>query len=131
MFATAGAVVLGRRMFDVGIGTWGDDGAFGHPCFVTTSHAHGDVVRDPTTFTFVTDGVAATVDRAQAAAGDGDVIVVGGASIVQQCLELGLVDEVSLHVMPVLLGAGTHFSVHRPATSSNRSASSPPHRPPT
>lgn len=107
MFANAGAVVLGRRMFEVGIGTWGPDGAFGRPCFVTTNRPHDDVQRGPTTFQFITDGVPATVSKAQAAAGGKDVIVVGGASVVQQCLAAGLVDELRLHVVPVLLGAGT------------------------
>lgn len=100
------------------------------PCFVTTTRAQADVARDPTTFSFITHGVAATVDRARTAAGDDDVIVVGGVRIVQQCLELGLVDEVRLHVMPVLLGGGSPlFGASPRATNSNPSASSPPHRP--
>lgn len=116
MFANAGAVVLGRRMFEVGIGTWGPDGAFGRPCFVATNRPHDEVHRGPTTFQFVTDGVPATVDKAQAAAAGKDVIVVGGASVVQQCLAAGLVDELRLHVVPVLLGAGTPlFAASSPA----------------
>ncbi|WP_109507607.1 dihydrofolate reductase family protein [Nocardioides speluncae] len=107
MFVTAGAVVLGRRMFEVGIGTWGADGAFGRPCFVATHRPHENVDRGPTSFEFVTDGVPETVAKARAAAGGKDVIVVGGASVVQQCLAAGLVDEMRLHVVPVLLGAGT------------------------
>jgi dihydrofolate reductase len=94
-------------MFDVGIGTWGDDGAFGIPCFVATTRPHEVVVKGPTTFTFVVEGVEHAVDRARDAAGDKDVLVVGGASVVQQCLAAGLVDEIRLHVVPVLLGGGT------------------------
>lgn len=107
MFATAGAVVLGRTMFEVGIGTWGEEGAFGRPCFVATHRPHDDVHRGPTTFHFVTDGVTQAIARARDVAGDQDVIVVGGASVVQQCLAEGLVDEIRLHLVPVLLGAGT------------------------
>ncbi|WP_219417121.1 dihydrofolate reductase family protein, partial [Pseudonocardia nigra] len=107
MFATAGAVVLGRRMFDVGIGTWQPDGAFGRPCFVVTNRAHDEVVAGPTTFTFVTAGVADAVEQARRAADGRDVVVAGGAQVVQQCLALRLVDEIRLHVAPVLLGSGT------------------------
>lgn len=109
MFATAGAVVIGRTMFEVGIGTWGDDGAFGVPSFVVTHRPHADVHRNPTTFTFVTDGVAETVSQAREAAGDRDVVVAGGASVIQQCLNAGLVDEIRLHVAPVLLSSGTRL----------------------
>jgi dihydrofolate reductase len=107
MFSTAGAVVLGRRMFEVGIGTWGEDGAFGMPCFVATTRPHADVVRGPTTFQFVTGGVRRAVERARYAAGDRDVVIAGGAQTVQECLAEGLVSEIRLHVVPILLGGGT------------------------
>ena len=107
MFATAGAVVIGRRMFDVGIGPWGDDGAFGLPTFVVTSRGGEPLVKGPTTFHFVTDGIAAAVERARDAAHGKDIVVAGGADIVQQCLRAGAVDELRLHVVPVLLGRGT------------------------
>lgn len=109
MFATAGAVVLGRRMFEVGIGTWGEDGAFGLPCLVVTNRAHEDVVKGPTRFEFVTDGVCRAVELARDAAEDRDVVVAGGAQVVQECLAEGLVGELRLHVVPVLLGAGTRL----------------------
>ncbi len=108
-FATAGAVVLGRRMFDVGIAQWGDDGAFGLPCFVVTHRERESLRRGPTTFTFVTDGVDSAVRQARAAAGAADVVIAGSADVVQQCLALGLVDEIRLHVVPVLLGHGTRL----------------------
>jgi dihydrofolate reductase len=108
VFANVGAVVLGRRMFDVGIGLWGEDGAFGRPTFVVTHRPTADLVKGPTTFTFVTDGGQGAITQARAAAGgDRDVLISGGADIVQQCLVAGLVDEVRLHLVPVLLGSGT------------------------
>ncbi|MFD3580460.1 dihydrofolate reductase family protein [Streptomyces sp. NPDC058644] len=107
MFANAGAVVLGRRMFDVGIGTWGDDGAFGMPSFVVTSRPRQDLVKGPTTFRFVTDGVAQAMCLAQEAAGNRNVVVVGGADVVRQCLAAGHVHTLHLHLVPVILGAGT------------------------
>lgn len=109
MFATAGAVVIGRRMFDVGIELWGEDGAWGMPCFVVTSRPREALVRGPTVFTFVTEGVEAAMAKARDAAGSKDVVIAGGAEIAQQCIALGLVNELRLHVVPVLLGQGTRM----------------------
>jgi dihydrofolate reductase len=117
MYATTQAVVLGRTMFDVGIDPWGEDGAFRLPAFVVTHRAGENLVRGPTTFTFVTDGVARAVELARAAAGDHDVLVVGGAEIIQQCVSAALVDEIRLHLVPVLLGAGTRLFEHSLADS--------------
>lgn len=108
MFRNAGAVVIGRRMFDVGIGLWGDDGAFGMPCFVVTHRPADKLVKGPTTFEFCESTVQALM-RAQAAAGALDVVVAGGADIAQQCMAAGMVDELRLHVVPVLLGSGTRL----------------------
>ncbi|OLT15752.1 hypothetical protein BJF78_16040 [Pseudonocardia sp. CNS-139] len=113
-FGAAGAVVIGRRMFDVGIAQWGPDGAFGLPVFVVTSRPEPDLVRGPTTFAFVTGGVRAAVERAGTAAGDREVVVGGGAAVVQQALDAGLVDELRLHVVPVLLGRGTRLFERTP-----------------
>jgi dihydrofolate reductase len=107
MYATTRSVVIGRRMVDVGIDPWGEDGAFRLPVFVITHGAGETLVRGPTTFTFVTDGAVRAVELARNAAGDGDVMVAGGADVIQQCLTAGLVDEIRLHVVPILLGAGT------------------------
>jgi dihydrofolate reductase len=109
MYATTRSVVIGRRMFDVGIDPWGEDGAFGLPVFVVTNRAGEDLVRGATTFTFVTDGAAHAVELAVVTAGDGDVMVAGGADVIQQCLAAGVVGEIRLHVVPVLLGAGTRL----------------------
>lgn len=109
MFASAGAFVLGRRMFDLGEEPWGDDGAFGRPCFVLTHRPRALLRKGPTTFTFVTDGIERALDQARAAADGRDVWVVGGAEIAQQCLGAGLIDELALHLAPVLIGAGTRL----------------------
>ena len=109
MFVSTGAFIMGRRTFDVGEGPWGEDGAFGMPCFVLTNREKTKVVKGPTKFTFVTDGIDSTLRQAKAAAGDKDVVVMGGASIAQQYLKAGLVDEMRIHVAPVLLCAGTRL----------------------
>ena len=102
-----GAVIMGRKSFDKneGDGGWGDAGPMGDiPCFVVTHHAPARPY--PPVFTFVTDGVQSAIRQAQRAAGDKDVHL-HGATIMQQALPLGLVDEIHLHVMPVLVGGGT------------------------
>jgi dihydrofolate reductase len=101
-----GAVVLGKRMFDNAQG-WGDEPPFHKPVFVVThTEAEPLTKQGGTTFTFVTDGVESAVEQAKAAAGDKDVSVAGGASIAQQCLRAGLLDELQIHVSPLLLGGG-------------------------
>jgi dihydrofolate reductase len=105
-----GAVVMGRRMFDHGEEPWGDEPPFRVPVFVL---AHRP--RDPlekkggTTFTFVTDGVESAVARAREAAGDRNVSVAGGAQAIQQVMEGGLLDEMQIHLVPVLLGGGVRL----------------------
>jgi dihydrofolate reductase len=115
-----GATVMGRRMFSGGEGPWendpkadawwGDEPPFHHPVFVLTHHAREPVTKEGgTTFTFVTDGIEAALGQARAAAGDEDVLVAGGAQAAQQYLEAGLLDELQLHVVPVLLGGGARL----------------------
>jgi dihydrofolate reductase len=110
-----GAVVMGRRMFGGGDGPWdeswqgwwGDDPPFHVPVFVLTHHPRETLpMEGGTTFEFVTGGVESAFERAHAAAGGRDVAVAGGASTVRQFLAAGLLDELYLHVVPVLLGAG-------------------------
>lgn len=109
----AGAVLMGRRMFDVGEGPWGDDPPFRMPVFVVTHDARAPLVKDGgTTFTFVTDGVASALDRAKAAAGNKDVSIAGGANIIQQCLNTGLLDELQINLVPILLGDGKRLFDH-------------------
>jgi dihydrofolate reductase len=115
----AGATIMGRRMFSSGSGPWeddpkangwwGDEPPFRHPVFVLTHHPRKPLELQGTTFTFVTDGIGAALEQARAAAGDKDVHVAGGANVVQQYLGAGLLDELELHVVPLLLGGGTRL----------------------
>jgi dihydrofolate reductase len=119
MFANVGAVIMGRNMFGGGPGDWdadwkgwwGDDPPFHLPVFVLTHHEREPLPMDGgTTFTFVTDGVDAALAQAQDAAGpDKDILISGGAATIQQFLKAGLVDSFQLHVVPVILGAGTRL----------------------
>jgi dihydrofolate reductase len=111
MFAATGAVVLGKRTFDLGLEPWGGT-PFPVPCFVLTHEARDDLVTATGTFAFVTDGIERAVRRAQAAAGAKDVLVMGGPTVAQQTLRAGLVDELSIHLVPVLLGAGSRLFEH-------------------
>jgi dihydrofolate reductase len=115
----SGATIMGRRMFSSGEGPWeddpkasgwwGDDPPFRHPVFVLTHHAREPLELKGTTFTFVTDGIESALEQAKAAAGDKDVHLSGGADVVQQYLNAGLLDELELHVVPVLLGGGVRL----------------------
>ena len=102
-----GSIVMGRTSFDKneGDGGWGDGGPVGDtPCFVVT---HNEPTRShPPIYTFVTDGVVSAIEQAAQAAGD-KVVGLHGASVMQQALPLGLVDEIRVHVIPVLIGGGT------------------------
>jgi dihydrofolate reductase len=101
-----GAVVLGRRMFENAKG-WGDEPPFHVPVFVLTHDPREPVTKKGgTTFTFVTDGIESALEQAKEAAGDKDVSVAGGANTIQQYLSAGLVDEMQIHVAPLLLGGG-------------------------
>jgi dihydrofolate reductase len=107
MFAAAGAYVMGRRMFDGGERPWGEEPPFRAPVFVVTSRPREPLVRGGgTTFTFVADGLESAVAQARDAAGGKDVAVAGGGSFLRSVLAAGLIDELELHVAPVLLGAG-------------------------
>jgi dihydrofolate reductase len=113
-----GATVMGRNMFgghgpwgdSPWDGWWGDDPPFGHPVFIVTHHAREPVAkRGGTTFTFVTDGIESALEQARAAAGARDVAPGGGAEVAQQYLSAGLVDEMQIHLVPVLLGDGSRL----------------------
>lgn len=112
-----GGYVMGRRMFSGGegpwesdpnaTGWWGDEPPFHAPVFVVTHHPRPALELTGTTFTFVTDGVASALAQARDAAGERDVQVSGGAAVIRQAIEHGLVDELQLHTAPVVLGGGT------------------------
>ena len=106
--SSSGAVVVGKRMFDNAHG-WGDEPPFHKPVFVLTHTAREPLTKSDTTFTFVTDGIESAIEQAQAAAGDKNVSIGGGASTIQQALKAGLVDEARLTVAPVLLGGGVRL----------------------
>ncbi|MGE3286025.1 MAG: dihydrofolate reductase family protein [Pseudonocardia sp.] len=107
MFASAGAYVMGRRMFDGGEAPWGAEPPFRAPVFVVTHRPREVLHRDGgTSFTFVTDGPASAIAQARGAAGGKDVAVAGGGSFLRSVLAAGLVDELELHIAPVVLGAG-------------------------
>jgi dihydrofolate reductase len=106
-FDATGAVVMGRMMYDTGEEFWGADPPFRTPVFVLTHRPRPTLVKEGgTTFTFVTDGIHSALARARAAAGDRNVDIAGGADTVRQCLREGFIDELQLHVVPVLLGDG-------------------------
>jgi dihydrofolate reductase len=117
--ANVGATVMGRNMFGGGKGPWGENpwrGWWGENppyhthVFVITHHARPPLEMDGgTTFHFVTDGIQRALDRARKAAGKKDVMLGGGADIAQQFLKAGVVDEMEIHIVPVLLGGGTRL----------------------
>jgi dihydrofolate reductase len=114
--ANLGAEVMGRGMFgppgggpwgdDPWPGWWGEDPPFHMPVFVVTHHEREPLTLSDTTFNFVTDGIESALDQAKEAAGGKDVLIAGGADVINQYLAAGLVDEIELHVVPILLGSG-------------------------
>jgi dihydrofolate reductase len=115
--AGIGATIMGRNMFgghpgpwdrnDPWNGWWGDDPPFHHPVFILTHHAREPLeLEGGTTFTFITDGIEAALEKAREAARGKDVALAGGADVAQQYLRAGLVDEMEIHLVPVLLGGG-------------------------
>ena len=109
-----GAYIMGRKMFggsdgpwdQAWTGWWGEKPPFHAPVFVLSHHPREPLTMLGTTFTFVTAGIESALDRARAGAGDGDVAIAGGASVVQQYLAAGLLDELYLHIVPIVLGSG-------------------------
>jgi dihydrofolate reductase len=110
-----GAYIMGRKMFGGGDGAWdeqwtgwwGEDPPYHVPVFVLAHHAREPLVMEGgTTFTFVTDGAASALEQARAVAGEQDVAIAGGANTIQQYLASGTLDELFLHVVPIVLGGG-------------------------
>ncbi len=119
-FANTGAIIMGRRMFggdgpwdESWEGWWGDEPPFGVPVVVLTHHPREPLfMKGGTTFTFVTDGIESALEQARLAAGEKNVAVAGGANVAQQYLKSGLLDELQIHVAPLLLGDGTRLFDH-------------------
>jgi dihydrofolate reductase len=117
--ANVGAGIMGRNMFFGGgrsgpwdeswTGWWGEDPPFHVPTFVLTRHPRKPVTLSDTTFIFVTDGIKLAYEQAREAAGDKDVTIHGGAQTINQYLAAGLLDELELHVVPVILGGGARL----------------------
>jgi dihydrofolate reductase len=111
LLESTAAVVTGRRTYDITHG-WGGNGPLpGVPLFVLTHDVPADVPHGESRYTFVTDGIQSAIDQAKAVAGDKYVSLLG-ATIPQQCLQAGLLDEVQVHIIPVLLGAGVRLFDH-------------------
>ena len=105
-----GAVLVGRRTFDIA-GHWNGDHHDGVPIFVPTHRAPADPPTGAATITYVTDGIESAVAQAKAAAGDRNVMM-HGADTAQRCLRAGVLDEMEIHVVPVLLGQGRRLFDH-------------------
>lgn len=109
-----GAVIMGRSTFDDGVEKqswegWVDTPPFAVPVFVVSHSVPERLAKDNKDFIFVTDGIDSALAQARATAGDKDVNVMGGANIVQQYLQAGLIDEMQIHIVPVLLAQGTRL----------------------
>ncbi len=111
-----GAVIMGKRMFcaedgpwgdEPFEGWWGDEPPFGTPVFVLTNYEREALELGETRFEFVTDGIESALERARDAAGDKDIQISGGANVAQQYLAAGHLDEIQIHIAPILLGGGT------------------------
>ena len=110
----SGAVVMGRRLFDIidGPQGWDDEMGYGakhaaNPPFFVVTHSKPESIRLALDFTFATVGLASAIRLARSAAGAKDVVVMGGGDVVRQCVDEGFADELVLHLSPIILGAGT------------------------
>jgi dihydrofolate reductase len=119
-FANLGATIMGRNMFgpergpwnlkEPWKGWWGDNPPFHHPVFVLTHHPREPLpMMGGTTLHFVTDGIEAALAQARRAAGERDIQIAGGAAVAQQYLSAGRVEEMDIHLVPILLGSGTRL----------------------
>lgn len=121
VFQGVGAYIMGRKMFGGGAGPWdkswrgwwGEDPPYHVPVFVLSHQPREPLpMQGGTTFTFVTQGIESALKQARSVAGDQDVSIAGGASTVQQYLKAGLLDELYLHIAPVILGSGERLLEH-------------------
>jgi len=106
LFERTGAIVAGRRVYELTSGWGGDHPIRGVPLFVLAHSIPDSVPQGETAFTFVSDGIEVAIREAKKAAGGKDVYVLGGAAVAQQCLRASLLDEINVHIAPVLLTQG-------------------------
>lgn len=109
-FKTTGAIVTGRRDFDVSH-AWGGNPPYDVPAIIVTHKAPQEWLKEGSPFTFITDGIESAITRARNIAGEKNVIV-GGSKIVQQCLQAGLLDEIRIDLAPILLCTGIRLFEH-------------------
>jgi dihydrofolate reductase len=102
---TTGSIITGRRTYDI-TGGWGGSHPVNNSVFVLSKEIPKNIPAGSTTFTFVTDGIESAVKQAKSAAGKKNVYLMGGANVVQQCIKAGLLDEMMIHLVPVLLENG-------------------------
>jgi dihydrofolate reductase len=113
LYATPGAILMGRRMFDVGVDPWGDAPPFHMPVFVVTHEPREPMpMKGGTTYTFVSTGIEDALRQAKGAAADKNVAIFGGAGIFQEYLKAGLLDEMQSHLVAVVLGDGVRLFDH-------------------
>ena len=106
-FESAGAYVMGRRMADGGEIPWGPEPPFRAPVFVVTNRPRQTLQRQGgTSFTYITAGIQSAIEQARAAANGKNVAIAGGGTLLRQVIKLGLLDELELHIVPVILGDG-------------------------
>ena len=108
--ASLGALIAGRNTYDISIRWWEADGPTGPARIplIVVSHTVPEAMPDGGVYTFA-DGIETALERAREAAGNKDIAIMGGANIAQQFLKVGLVDEISLHLAPVIFGSGTQL----------------------
>jgi dihydrofolate reductase len=114
-YQRTGAIIVGRRMFDVGVEPWGDPPPFERPVIVLTHEQRAPMEMQGGTTYYFSDGVEAALAQAKELAGDRDIGIWGGGEVVRQLLQAKLVDEIQIHLVPVLLGNGTSLLAGLPA----------------
>ena len=113
----SGACIMGKAMFDAGERSWPDDAPFHTPVYVLTHEQREPWVRPGgTTFYFVNDGPASALEKARESAGDRDIRISGGANVIQQYLNMGVIEELEIAMAPVLFGGGRRLfeNLHEP-----------------
>src|SRR5687768_9117024 len=102
-FKPMGAGIMGRTMLNLGIGPWGENPTFHMPIFVLSHETHKPIAKQGgTTYYFITDGIERALKQAEEAADGKDIMVLGGANAIQQFIRVGLLDELEIHLIPIL-----------------------------